>query len=190
MPRVSRRAKAITCLTSLLNKRLKMRAMRVLDSDESSTEDLKDLATAVCLSEIRKRRYLQRPNRYRKSPATERFETDLNANKVRNNNEEEDGNSSSVESEMPWLTDDEFLQKYRVTRSSFQYILDMISDHAVFYSKNKRMAPTAYQLMVFLKYVGTEGTGATNSNQRSTFGVGYGTADLYRRRVTTAIRGL
>ena len=84
MPRVSRRAKAITCLTSLLNKRLKMRAMRVLDSDESSTEDLKDLATAVCLSEIRKRRYLQRPNRYRKSPATERFETDLNANKVRN----------------------------------------------------------------------------------------------------------
>jgi hypothetical protein len=40
---------------------------------------------------------------------------------------------------------------------------------------------------VFLKYVGTEGSGANNSNQRHTFSVGYGTAELYRERVTTAL---
>ena len=91
---------------------------------------------------------------------------------------------------MPWLTDAEFLQKYRVSRSGFRYILDLIKDHAVFDSKTKRMAPASHQLMVFLKYVGTEGTGASNSNQRATFGVGYGTASLYRKRVTKSLRAL
>ena len=42
--------------------------------------------------------------------------------------------------------------------------------------------------MVLLKYVGIEGAGASNLNQRQTFGVGYGTAELYRRRVTIALR--
>jgi hypothetical protein len=38
--------------------------------------------------------------------------------------------------------------------------------------------------MVFLKYVGTEGDGANNAGQRNLFGIGYGTALNYRRRVT------
>jgi DDE superfamily endonuclease len=47
-----------------------------------------------------------------------------------------------------------------------------------------------YQLMVSLTNVGTEGNGANNSNQRHTFGVGYGTGDLYRDRVAKALRDL
>ena len=161
-----------------------MKVVRLLDDDsDESVEDIKDLAAAVCLSELRKRRYLERPKKHRKSPANERFRTDLNADK-----KIQDDNSSK--SEMPWLTNDEFLQKYRVSRSSFQYIYDLIRDHPVFNSKTKRMTPTAHQLMVWLKYVGTEGSGASNSNQRGTFGVGYGTADLYRKRVTIALRSL
>ena len=74
--------------------------------------------------------------------------------------------------------------------AAFRYVLDLFSNHPVFYSKKKWMAPAAHQLMVFLKYVGTEGTGASNSNQRATFGVGCGTASLYRKRVTKAIREL
>ena len=62
--------------------------------DKSSVEDLKDLATAVFLSEIRKRRYYQRPRKYRKTPANERFATDLNADKVRV--EEEDDEAVAV----------------------------------------------------------------------------------------------
>jgi hypothetical protein len=45
--------------------------------------------------------------------------------------------------------------------------------------------------MTWLKYVGTEGSGASNSHQQGTFGIGYyGTADVYRERVTKAIRSL
>jgi DDE superfamily endonuclease len=98
--------------------------------------------------------------------------------------------NSDGSSEMPWLTDDEFLQKYRVTRSSFQYVLNKIHEHPVFESKTKRMAPPQHQLLVFLKYVGTEGSGTNTANQRHTFGVGYGTAKLYRKRVTKALRDL
>lgn len=154
----------------------------MFDDDEDSLEDMKDLAITVCLSELRKRRYYQRPPKYRKSPAAQRFETDLN--------EEILSDSSTSSGEMPWLTDDEFLQKFRVTRTGFKFILDKIKDHSVFETKTKRMAPPEHQLMVFLKYIGTEGAGASNANQRQTFGVGYGSAHNYRKRVTAALRSL
>ena len=70
---------------------------------------------------------------------------------------------SSASSEMPWLSDDEFLQKDRVTRSSSRYVLDLIKDNSVFYNKRKQQAPVSHQLMVFLKYVGTKGSGASNA---------------------------
>ena len=142
----------------------------MLDDDDDSLEDMKDLATAICLSEIRKRRYMDR-NKYRKSPSGGRFETDLNAG---SNN----ADLSSDTSDLPWLTDDEFLQKFRVTRNGFEEVLNKIKDDSIFDSKTKRMAPPSHQLMVFLKYVGTEGSGGSNANQRQTFGVGYRTADL------------
>jgi hypothetical protein len=59
--------------------------------------------------------------------------------------------SSGSESGVPWLSDDEFLQKYRVSRKSFEAILSLIEDHEVFTSKTRTMAPPQYQLMVFLK---------------------------------------
>jgi hypothetical protein len=44
--------------------------------------------------------------------------------------------------------------------------------------------------MTWLRYVGTEESGASNAHQRNTFGIGYGTAGVYRNRVTKAIRSL
>ena len=73
MPRISKRARALSCLEALLKGRMNARAVRVMDDDDDSLEDMKDLATAICLSKLRKRRYLQRPSKYRKSPASERF---------------------------------------------------------------------------------------------------------------------
>jgi DDE superfamily endonuclease len=186
MPRVSKRAKAITTMSLVLNNRLKHRAIRELDDDEDSLEDLKDLATLMCLSKLRKNRYLCRGTKYRKSPATERFLMDLHDG----GSMDSDATSGSEISDLPWLSADEFLQKYRVSRKSFEAILHLIKDHEVFKSKTKVMAPPEHQLMVFLKYVGTEGAGANNSNQRHTFGVGYGTAEVYRRRVTIALNSL
>jgi DDE superfamily endonuclease len=188
MPRVSKRAKVISCLSRITQERICHRVLRILDDDDDSVEDLKDLATVVCLSEIRKRRYLQR-SKYRKSPATGRFKIHLNEKEIQNLYPQE-GSDTDSSSEMPWLTDNEFLQKYRVSRKSFECILAKIKDDPIFESKTKRMTPAAHQLMVFLKYVGTEGAGANNSNQRNTFGVGYGSALKYRRRVTAALCSL
>ena len=134
MPRVSKKAKAESCLSSLFAFRMKVKAIRMLvDSDDDSVEDMKDLAAAVCLSELRKRRYFQRSTKYRKSPATQRFKTDLHDGNA------SDSNSISSE-EMPWLTDDEFLQKFRVTRFGFDKILQRIKDNEIFTSKIRRMA--------------------------------------------------
>ena len=44
--------------------------------------------------------------------------------------------------------------------------------------------------MVLLRYLGTEGSGASNSNQRNGFRMGHGTAETYRKRVVTAIQAL
>ena len=94
MPRVSKRAKALSCLSSIMDFRLHAKAIRMFDDDDDSLEDMKDLATAICISEIRNRRYLEQPTKYRKSPAVERFNTDLNAQQV-------EGDNSSSSSEMP-----------------------------------------------------------------------------------------
>ena len=77
-------------------------------------------------------------------------------------------------SHMPWLTEEEFLQKYRMTRDSFFKLVDLIKDNKVFRrprtgKKGRKQVPVEHQIMVFLKFVGTEGSGASNANQRHTF---------------------
>lgn len=136
------------CLSAVVNDRMKQRAVRHMDDDDSSFEDLKDLAAVICLSEIRKRRHLLR-GRCRKSPAAERFAADSSRERVA---VEGSGSDSSLQSEPPWLSEDECPQKHRVTGSSFQFLLDKIKDHPVFQSKRKNgMAPVEHQLMVFLE---------------------------------------
>jgi hypothetical protein len=132
MPRQSKKTKVINLLSARLKARLNLRAVRIMDDEEDSVEDLKDLATAVSLSTIRKRRYISRSTKYRKSPAETRFKTDLN-------DVSSSSDSSGTSSELPWLSDEEFLQKYRVTRKSFDIILEKIRNHPVFESKTKRI---------------------------------------------------
>jgi DDE superfamily endonuclease len=191
MPRKSKRRAVIAWLSKKLRIRLLHKTIRLYDGDDDdSLEDCKDLVLARCLRNAESSRYLHRSGKYRKSPAEERFATDLNhTNKKQEEDKDGDLNSSSEE-DLPWLNDEEFLQKFRMSRKSFEIILNMIKDHPIFESKTKKMAPPEHQLMVFLKYIGTEGSGASNANQRNTFGVGYGTAALYRRRVTTALLSL
>jgi hypothetical protein len=70
--------------------------------------------------------------------------------------------------------------------------LDLIKDNPVFMEQSvgRCQAPPAHQLMVFLKYLGTEGSGASNSDLRNMFGIGKGTAMAYRERACKAIRDL
>lgn len=179
MPRLSRKAKVIKALRDKLKGRLMSRAAQLIllddewfDDDMMHLELAKDLALSVAIRKAESQRYLFRQSQYR--CGNKRFNEDLD------------------QGSLSWLNDDEFLQKYRCSRENFYRILELIEEHPVFQTpENKRsQAPVAHQLMVFLKFLGTEGSGGNNSNQRGHFAVGYGTADLYRKRVCTAIRSL
>jgi hypothetical protein len=91
----------------------------------------------------------------------------------------------------PWLTDEEFLQKYRMHRDSFKMIVSLINNHPAFQSRGrKKQAPVEHQLMVFLYYIGVSGSGASFPRCRQVFGIGRGTCNDYRKRVVAALRSL
>jgi DDE superfamily endonuclease len=142
--------------------------------DESITGDLDFLNDAICdqLEDLASCRYSTRPS-YRERGEC-RFEQDLKTG------------------EGAWLTDDEFLAKYRMTRDSFNAIVDLIKGHPVFQYKGrgKPQPPAAHQLMVLLRYLGCEGGGASNPDLRNMFGIGRGTVPLYKRRVVIALMSL
>jgi DDE superfamily endonuclease len=143
-------------------------------------QDLLDEFVAVQLHEAESQRYHEPRLQYR-TRQQGRFEDDLY-----------EGSGD----EQPWLNEDEFKQKYRCSRESFKAILELIKDHPVFKERGPRtnmgrkQAPPAHQLMVFLKYLGTEGSGSSNSDLRNMFGIGKGTAEVYKKRVAKAIRAL
>jgi hypothetical protein len=187
MPRLSRKQRYLRELKEVFQTRLLRRAHRRFVDEDDSVEDILDCAVAVAIRTGERRRYLFRRSRCRK--AVDRFEDDLN-NEDFDTDDEIDSLSEEAKS-LPWLTDDEFLQKYRMSRESFSKVLPLIEGHPMFLSpKGRKQAPVAHQLMVFLKYIGTEGTGASNANQRHTFGIGYGTSPKFRRRVTRAFLSL
>jgi DDE superfamily endonuclease len=187
MPRSSKRAEYLRRLRRYFQTRMVYRASRKMltstdDDDDDLLNDSMDLHVLQKLRFAEERRYLFRSSKYRKGRHNEVFERDLDDGRLL---------ESDDESIQPWLNDTEFLQKYRVSRRCFGIILDKIKDHPVFESKsNHPQTPVSHQLLTWLKYVGTEGSGASNSNQRNTFEIGYGTAAAFRSRVTTALRSL
>ena len=161
--------------------------------DDDSVEDIKDAAFASMIRVAESRRYLFRSQIYRKS-LHDRFKEDLDG---RDDDEEDETERQLIDREaalLPWLTEAEFLQKYRMSYDSFKLVLSEIKDHNVFKrlegKAGRPQTPVANQLMVFCKYIGTEGDGANGPNQRNTFGIGKGSSDVFRRRVTTAILSL
>jgi hypothetical protein len=63
--------------------------------------------------------------------------------------------------------DKEFLFHYRVTRESFHDLVSHIKNHKEFQSPSnskKVQAQPEYQLLVLLKYLGTQGNAATNTS--------------------------
>jgi DDE superfamily endonuclease len=196
MPRISKRARLIRELEDVVVSRLGSRQLRAVVDEEDTVADNVDILLCSALANAQNRRFIFRSSKYRDGKAHGRFDMDLSQEKEEEEKEEEETEEAAMETDateevQPWLNDEEFLQKYRVSRRSFQCLLDRIKDHPVFHTgKKKKQAPVAYQLMTWLRYVGTEGVGASNANQRNTFGVGYGTAAAYRDRVTKAIRAL
>ena len=186
MPKVSRRKKAIKHLSKVCNTRALEHFQRDVDSSDDSDsdgddslEDDLDSAFATRLHDVCTTRYLSR-GRYRSSKRMkERIEEDLQ--------EEE------IDGERVWLSPDEFKQKYRVDRESFELILDENKYHPIFRTKRKdgrKQTDVRIQLCIFLRYLGTEGSGGSNHGQRQTFGCSYGFAAHCRKRVAKAICSL
>jgi len=183
MPKQSRRAKVIKSLRNYLKERLKFRVIRDLVDEDDEDDDIQDVMLdgfiAMQLDEVESQRYHKTRDQYRKHRSG-RFEDDLD---------------EGTGEEQPWLNADEFRQKYRCSRKSFHAIVDLIKDHPVFKGRpvggaGKTQASPAHQLMVLLKYLGTEGSGASNPDLRNMFGIGKGTAGVYRERAVKAVRSL
>jgi hypothetical protein len=72
----------------------------------------------------------------------------------------------------------EFLFHYRLSRTAFWEVVDLIKGHEVFSKKrsNQKQAPPAHQLLVLLKFLGTSGNGANQLVISDNFGgIGHGT---------------
>jgi len=193
MPRTSEKQQYMRRMYSYMGERILARLFRTVVEDDDSVEDVKDAAFASMIRVAKSRRHLFRSQIYRKSPH-DRFKEDLDGRDDDLDDETERQLIAREATILPWLTEAEFLQKYRMSYDSFKLVLNEIKDHTIFKrlegKAGHRQTPVVNQLMGFCKCIGTEGDGANGPNQRNTFGIGKGSSDVFRRRVTTAILSL
>lgn len=92
------------------------------------------------------------------------------------------------------LSDADFLFHFRVTREKHEQLVNLIKDHPVFQrssdARGPHAKPASHQLLVLLKYYGSEGNGASSRALSNFFGVGTGTIDEYRNNALVALLSL
>lgn len=181
MPRKSLKRAVLEELESVFIGRKVDKVLRVIIEDkEDDVADFLDMAVNGAYDALCSRRYLFRPSA-RKGLGSQIFQRDLC--------------EEISEDKLPWLTEDEFLQKYRVHKETFWHLHEKIKDHPVFQPPSgeegtKKQAPASHQLMVLMHYLGTSGSAGNNPRLRNVFGIGRGTAQLYRDRCVLAIRSV
>eukprot|EP00977_Amphora_coffeiformis_P018999 scaffold6842_cov135-Amphora_coffeaeformis.AAC.1 len=184
MPRKSERAKLLEDLEALyVDKKVNgiIRLTLELDEDSSNTlEQILEVAVEGAYMAVDGSRYLSR-RKYRKGHSRKVFARDLYVD--------------PTGERLPWLTEEEFLKKYRMQRDAFWKLHDLIKEHVVFNpqrdsKRGKKQAPVAHQLLSFLYYIGVAGSGASNPKCRNVFGMGRGTAKVFCERISVAIRSL
>lgn len=175
MPHKSERNYVLQRLEGMLQERWNKKNLRLMRYKYSALEECRDMELLVLYIQLLSTRYLSRSPHRVSSIAFDVFLADL----------EDDGDSS-------WLTNVEFTKKYRVSREFFWTLVEKVKNHYVFRkgARGPDQAPVELQVMVFLYYVGCEGSSASNSNGRFVFRIGEGTVQLYRERVCTAICSL
>ena len=170
MPRKSLRAKALDAMRFHLLKMKKDFLLReAMDEEDSVEEDLYLHQTKV-FNEMSSRRYLYRKPHYR----TDRIKFDLD---------------DALSSTSKHYNDEEFLLAFRITRESFFLLLDELKDKKPFkkVTKKKPQRPIAFQLLVYLFRIGTEGNGGGSGRVASYFGIGKGSVDNYVKRCVSAL---
>jgi hypothetical protein len=188
MRQTTDRSRYIEKLRELNDNRRRFKEFRtsisVVDKDEDELDEIVEFNLHLVLS----RKYLYPRQQYRRGLLTYFEDLVTTPGFTTFNNQSITGKSTQ-----PWLTENEFQQKYRVTRESFYKILEMIKEHPIFSNTDRRgrmQQPPEFQLMTLLKFLGTEGTGNSDPNMRSIFRIGSGSAALYEDRAMQAIRSL
>lgn len=91
------------------------------------------------------------------------------------------------------LTTEEFTFHFRLCRESFSQLVDPLKEHAVFQPKRNdrcRPKPAAHQLLVLLKYLGSEGNQASSVAIGQFFGISKGAVNDCRDNAADAILSL
>ena len=112
------------------------RATRETDEVDDDFKSAIDMFFCLCHYFYRSKRYIFRRSRYRKR-SDEAFTDDLECS-----DNEESGKQS-------FLSDDEFLQKYRMSRSSFHTLVELIEDHPVISTKIPEQLEIQYEQIKF-----------------------------------------
>jgi DDE superfamily endonuclease len=93
------------------------------------------------------------------------------------------------------LSDTEFRFHFRMTRHSFWELVALLKDHEAFKRKSSDSRgpapqPAQYQMLVLLKYYGTEGNQASSLSLSNFFGVSSGIVDLFCNNALDALLSL
>eukprot|EP00977_Amphora_coffeiformis_P023412 scaffold13313_cov91-Amphora_coffeaeformis.AAC.1 len=118
MPRHSRRQRAIAAAKSKYQKACGMYVLGNSSDEESSGSDMESFVVATHLESAR---YVCRGKYRSHRKAVQRYEDDL-----------ADENDVNI----PWLKQEEFLEKYRMSRDAFAELLDLIKDNIAFKNRD------------------------------------------------------
>eukprot|EP00977_Amphora_coffeiformis_P022929 scaffold11850_cov102-Amphora_coffeaeformis.AAC.1 len=170
MPRHSRRQRAIAVAKSKYQKACRMYVLGDSSDEESSGSDMESFVVAshLELRQLESARYVFRGKYRSHRKAVQRYEDDL-----------ADENDVNI----PWLKEEEFLEKYRMSRDAFAELLDLIKDDIAFKNRDpngrgRRQRPVEYQLMTTLKALGSEGNAFSAPGLRNVFATGKGTSNI------------
>jgi DDE superfamily endonuclease len=89
------------------------------------------------------------------------------------------------------LNEREFLFHFRLSRDSFWQLVQQIKNHPNFHrhgdARGKVPRPAEHQLLVLLKYYGSEGNAASNYNLSAFFGISHGAVDSCKDHALEAL---
>jgi hypothetical protein len=121
MPRKSLKRKVLEELERLWVERMSRKVVEIVDSDSSSNstvDNILDTVVESAYNSLQQRRYVFRDHHRNGIRQYNIFDRDLV--------------EEVVDDVPPWLNAVEFLEKYRLHRSSFWSLLDLIKDHPIF----------------------------------------------------------
>jgi hypothetical protein len=175
MPRVSKRRKVLNELQKMLQDRFIQHVFCTVAKVSRPIEDKLDYILLRYVDTLQRQRFLYRQPYRKQAQFGYNFNRDL------------DGGRHGMAA---WLSNEEFLQKYRMPKEAVKKLAQLIKSNDIFSktrAQGNAQAPVVHQLLVFLKYAGTEGSGSSAPDLRHVFGIGRGTCILYINRVTKAI---